>query len=148
MLKQSFWQINKLVGTTVSLLILKFCGVNIVHARLPLPSALALTAPTTFIVNSTSDNPNPSTGVMTLRKAISLANKITGPVLIKFDLGENPQTITLTQGNIDITNPNSQITIDGSNNTVTVSCNKNSGVFSISSSAWVNIQQLNMVGCE
>ena len=67
--------------------------------------------PATFTVTSTTDPPTLTSG--TLRWAVEQADAATTPSTINFDLGSSPQTITLTQGQLELTNTADAITIDG-----------------------------------
>ena len=96
-------------------------------------------------IDDTVDDFN--SGVTTLRDAINQANGDTGEDLIVFDrsLFSNPQTITLSQGELDLTHnldiiaPMDSLT---GGDLVTVSGNKASRVFEIESGATVSIDGL------
>ncbi len=62
-----------------------------------------------FIVTSTADSLAPGT----LRWAIAWADLATTPSTIEFNLGSSPATITLTQGQLELSNSSEPITIDG-----------------------------------
>jgi hypothetical protein len=91
-------------------------------------------------VTSTADN-----GAMfTLRWAIGLANQAGNPTSIALELGTSAKTITLQQGQLDLTNTNVPITIyDGSGQgPVTISGNNTSRVFKIENGVTANISGL------
>jgi parallel beta-helix repeat protein len=83
---------------------------------------------TTFTVTSTADDG--STG--TLRWAVEQANAATSPTTIDFDLGSSPTTITLTQGQLELSNAADSITIDGPGaSLLSISGNSASRVFQV-----------------
>ena len=99
-------------------------------------------------VNSIADTvDDPSSGIITLRDAINQANADNAQDLIVFDrsLFSNQQTITLSGTELDITHnldiiaPRDPLT---GGDLVTVSGNKASRVFEISSGATVNLSGL------
>ena len=103
------------------------------------------TGSTTIVVNSLTDDTLPaSASHMTLRDAIAQANTDTGGDTIVFAPGLSG-TITLNQGELDITN---SMTIEGPGaSTLTISGNNASGIFDISSStADVSISGLTLTG--
>jgi hypothetical protein len=69
----------------------------------------------TFTVNSVSDSATPQSGVLTLRQAVAIANTDPGPDTIAFDplVFSTPQTITLTQGQLEISDTSGTTTITG-----------------------------------
>ena len=75
--------------------------------------------PSTFTVTSTTDPATLTSG--TLRWAIEQADEATTPSTIDFDLGSSPQTITLTQGQLELSNASDATTIDGPSAGVTIS---------------------------
>jgi hypothetical protein len=69
---------------------------------------------TTFVVNNPADTltdgvPTPHT----LRWAVEQADAATRPSTIRFALGPGPTTISLTQGELDLTNTAAPVTIEG-----------------------------------
>ncbi|BAZ08398.1 G-D-S-L family lipolytic protein [Calothrix sp. NIES-4071] len=96
-----------------------------------------------FTVNSTADVVNSSDGVTTLREAINQANALRGNDTIVFDqsLFQNWQTITLSLGQLDITD---NLTIKGGTDgqTVIINGNNASRIFQINSGATVNLSGL------
>ncbi|MGI0485866.1 Ig-like domain-containing protein [Pantanalinema rosaneae CENA516] len=66
--------------------------------------------PKTFTVTSVLDIVDPNDGVMTLREAIQAANDNAGADTIEFNLGSGSQTITLTNGQLEILD---DLTING-----------------------------------
>jgi Ca2+-binding RTX toxin-like protein len=101
-------------------------------SNIDLASATTLTSaviPQTFTVTSTADTVNPDDGVLTLREVIDLANQNLGADVINFDLLTGPQTITLTSGELKITD---SLTIKGLGaNQLTISGNNTSRIFNV-----------------
>ena len=64
---------------------------------------------TTFDVTNTADDESAGS----LRAAIEQANAATSASTIDFQLGATPATITLTQGQLELTNTTAAITIEG-----------------------------------
>jgi hypothetical protein len=64
---------------------------------------------TTFNVASTADDGSAGT----LREVIAAANAASSPSTIDFQLASTPATITLTQGQLELSNTSAAITIDG-----------------------------------
>ncbi len=84
--------------------------------------------PATFVVTKTADDGS----VGTLRWAVDQADSVQSTSTITFNLGSTPQTITLSQGQLELSNPSYLITIDGpGSNLLTVSGNQASRVFKI-----------------
>ncbi len=111
-------------------------------------SALNVNPSAIITVNSIADTVDDlNSGVTTLRDAINQANGDTGEDLIVFDrsLFSNPQTITLSQGELDLTHnldiiaPRDSLT---GGDLVTVSSNKASRVFEIEMGATVTLSGL------
>ena len=98
----------------------------------------------TFTVTSTADDG--STG--TLRWEISRANATQGANTINFDptVFATPQTITLTEGLLDLSNTTGTETITGPAAGVTVSGGGNSGVFQIDKGVTASISGLTITG--
>ncbi len=84
-----------------------------------------------FLVNSTNDTLDASIqpSHMTLRDAVALANAATVPSAINFDpnVFSTPSTITLTQGQLELSNTYASVTVTGPNAAVTISGNNTSG---------------------
>ncbi len=79
-------------------------------------------------VTSTADS-----GPGTLRAAVASANSASTPVQIDFDVNGAP-AITLTSGQLELTNSGEPVTIDGpGSNLLAVSGNNSSGIFQIAS---------------
>ena len=88
-----------------------------------------------LVVDTTNDAVDISDGVTSLREAILYAIAIGGDQTITFDSSvfSTPQTITLTSGVIDLTDPNGALTIDGPGASIlSVSGNNASNVFQVS----------------
>jgi hypothetical protein len=97
----------------------------------------------TFDVTSTADNG----GVGTLRWAVGQANAATTPSTIDFDLGTSPATITLTQGQLDLSNTVAAITIDGPGaDLLSISGNKASRVLEVDENVAVSLSGLTITG--
>jgi fibronectin-binding autotransporter adhesin len=100
--------------------------------------SLTNTQPYSLIVNTTQDLPLETGGLNSLRAAIAYANTLTGARAISFDpsvFGTTPQTITLTLGQLEVTNP-ATMTINGPGAAqLTVSGCGASRVFDVSGSA-------------
>ena len=92
-------------------------------------------------VTSTADGVNVAG---TLRSAINSANQSSSPTSIVFELGTAAATITLTQGELDLTNTKAPVTIyDGpGQGPVTVSGNNNTRVFKVDKGVTANISDL------
>ena len=109
-----------------------------------LPEGLGLERrmmPSTYSVTSTTDPSTITPG--TLRWAIEQANSATSPSTIDFDLGSSPQTITLTQGQLELTNTADSITIDGPGiSQVSISGHNASRVFQIDAGVTATISGL------
>ena len=100
--------------------------------------SLTNTQPYSLIVNTTQDLPLETGGLNSLRAAIAYANTLTGARAISFDpsvFGTTLQTISLTLGQLALTNP-ATITINGPGAALlTVSGGGASRVFDVSGSA-------------
>ena len=94
----------------------------------------------TFQVNSTVDNVNTAG---TLRWAVAQANNATTPSNIEFELGA-AATITLTQGQLELSNTKDAVTIDDgpSQGPVTISGNNASRVFLINTGVTATLSGL------
>ena len=97
------------------------------------------------VTNNTVDDVN-TTG--TLRWAIAQANAATSPSSIEIELGSTPATITLTQGQLELSNTSYAITIyDGpGQGAVTVSGNNASRVFQVDPSVTASISGMTITG--
>ena len=91
----------------------------------------------TFPVTSTADDG--STG--TLRWAVDGANADSAPSKIVFELGTTAATITLTQGQLDLSNTSESVTIYNGpgEGPVTISGNNQSGAFQVDSGVTASI---------
>ena len=113
------------------------------------PTLLALEARallSTFqVTNNAVDDVN-TTG--TLRWAIAQANAATSPSDIEFELGSTPATITLSQGQLDLSNTSDATTIyDGpGEGAVTVSGNNASRVLQVDANVTASISGLTITG--
>jgi hypothetical protein len=93
-------------------------------------------------VTSAADNGT----AWTLRWAITLADEAGSPTSIELELGTSAKTITLQQGQLDLTNTHEKITIyDGAGQgPVTISGNNASRVFKIENGVTASISGLNI----
>jgi hypothetical protein len=100
----------------------------------------------TIIVNNPTDTP--ATGQVDLRQAIAQANAATTPSSVELELGTTPATITLSQGQLELSNTSYPTTIyDGpGQGAVTVSGNNASRVFQIDSGVTASISGLTISG--
>ena len=98
----------------------------------------------TIIVNSTLDMPMPPVPMVTLRRAIALANAATSPTTITFSpsVFSTHKTITLTHGGLNLTNTSHATTITGPSVGVTVDGNNHSGVFDVHAHVNVTMSSL------
>jgi hypothetical protein len=87
-----------------------------------------------LVVTTAADSVDPYDGLTSLREAISYADTLAGDNMITFDPSLDGQTITLTQGQLELTAGSGTITIDGGGQ-IAVSGNHASGVFLIDSGA-------------
>jgi hypothetical protein len=96
-----------------------------------------------FPVTSTADDG--STG--TLRWAVAGAKADTTPSMIVFELGTAPATITLTQGQLELSNTSEPVAIyDGTGQgPVTISGNDQSGAFQVDSGVTASISGLTII---
>ena len=99
--------------------------------------------PATFVVTSTTDPATLTSG--TLRWAVEQANAATTPSTINFDLGSSPQTITLTQGQLELTNTADSVAIDRPGaNLLDISGNSASRVFDVESGVTASLSGLSI----
>ncbi|HEX4794349.1 MAG TPA: choice-of-anchor Q domain-containing protein [Humisphaera sp.] len=104
----------------------------------------------TVVVNTTGDDlpSSPSSGVMSLRDAIAIADNSATPITIAFDtkLFAISQTITFTQGALHLTNANHATTIHGPSAGVTIS-NPQGGGFTIDARVQASFSRINVLDC-
>ncbi|HEV3309083.1 MAG TPA: choice-of-anchor Q domain-containing protein, partial [Chloroflexota bacterium] len=100
----------------------------------------------TFPVTSTADPATLTAG--TLRYAVAQANAATSPSAIEFELGSGAATITLLQGQLELSNASDATTIyDGpGQGGVTISANHASRVFQVDSRVTASISGLTITG--
>ena len=100
----------------------------------------------TIVVNNPTDTP--VKGQIDLRQAIGLANSAGGAETIAFDstVFGTPQTINLTQGQLELSTPNEAVTITGPAGGVTVSGGGNSRVFQVDANVTASISGLTITG--
>ncbi len=112
-------------------------------ALLPLEERQLLS---TFPVTSTADPATLTAG--TLRYAIAEANAATSPSAIEFELGSGPATITLLQGQLELSNASDATTIyEGPGQEgVTISGNNASRVFQVDLGVTASISGLTLTG--
>ncbi len=95
--------------------------------------------PASLLVTNPADNGN--TG--TLRWAVEQANSATSPSTIDFDLGSSPQTITLAEGQLELSNTAYPTTIDGPGESqLSISGHNASRVFQIDAGVTATISGL------
>ena len=85
------------------------------------------------MVNTTSDGIESPAGDLSLRQAVNLANVLTGAQSISFDptVFASPQTITLTAGQLELSDTSGTETITGPAAGVTISGGGTSRVFQV-----------------
>ena len=97
----------------------------------------------TFDVTSTADDGSAGT----LRQAIAEANAATSPSTIDFQLASTPATITLTQGQLSLSNTSAAITIDGPGaDLLSISGNHLSTVMAVYSGVTASLSGLTITG--
>ena len=97
----------------------------------------------TFHVTSTADDG--TTG--TLRWAVQQADAATSPSTIDFRLGDAAATITLSQGELELSNTTETITIDGPGaNLLSINANRDSRVFQIDAQVTAFVSGLTITG--
>ncbi len=101
-----------------------------------------------LVVNTTTDAVNVPAGDLSLRQAINLANALDSTETITFDptVFATPQTITLTQGQLELSDTGGTETIMGPAAGVTISGGGMSRVFQVDSGATAVLSALNIVG--
>jgi hypothetical protein len=98
---------------------------------------------TTFDVTSTADDGSAGT----LRQAIAEANAATSPSTIDFQLASTPATITLTHGQLSLSNKSAAITIDGPGaDLLRISGNHLSTVIAVYSGVTASLSALTITG--
>jgi hypothetical protein len=102
----------------------------------------------TFTVDSVADSaPADSPAQGTLRWAVEQANEATTPSTIDFNLGSSPATITLSQGQLVLSNAADSITIDGPGaSSLSISGNDASRVFQVDNGVTASISGLTITG--
>ena len=104
---------------------------------------------TTLVVNTTADGTGSSaSGELSLRQAINLANVLDGAGTITFDstVFAAAQTITLTQGQLELSDSGGTLTITGPKAGLIVSGGGASRVFAVDSGVTVVISGLTITG--
>ncbi len=101
-----------------------------------------------LVVNTTSDGIESLSGDLSLRQAVNLANVLTGAQSISFDASvfASPQTITLTGGQLELSNTGVTETIAGPAGGVTISGGGNSRVFQVDSGVTAALTGLTISG--
>ncbi|MGH7224886.1 MAG: choice-of-anchor Q domain-containing protein, partial [Gemmataceae bacterium] len=108
------------------------------------PSNFVVTDAGDYSQQGAGDNPTDTNGGVSLRSAIAAANADAANGIsdtITFSPTLDGQTLTLTQGQLELTADSGNISIYGGNQ-ITVSGNNQSGVFTIDAGAQVNISGL------
>ncbi len=132
------------VGTAVS-------GITTDQRGEPLdspPDIGAFQTQTGLVVNTTSDDTGSPSGDLSLRQAINLANALGGTETITFDptIFATAQTITLTQGQLELSDTSGMETIMGPAAGVTVSGGGQSRVFQVDSGVTATLSGLTISG--
>ncbi len=113
------------------------------------PADFALTNAGSLVVNTTSDSADPGAGLTTLRMAIAYANSLTtGTATITFSstVFGTLQTITLTSGQLMLSNTKVAETITGPAAGVTISGGGKVGVFEIGSGVTASLSGMTITG--
>ena len=100
-----------------------------------------------FVVTTAAD-PGETAGLLSLREAVSLANAydaVGNSPTITFDPSLNGDTITLTQGQLELTVSTGAVTINGGGQ-ITVSGNQTSRIFQVDSGATAILDNLTITG--
>jgi hypothetical protein len=99
---------------------------------------------TPLVVNTTLDTSAVPLGKLDLRGAVRLANVLSGPQAITFDpkVFATPQTITLTAGQLELTDPGGVQLITGPTAGVTISGGGQSRVFQVDQGVTANLSNL------
>ncbi len=100
-----------------------------------------------LVVNTTVDGTGSPFGDLSLRQAVNLADQLGPTETITFDstVFNEPQTITLLAGPLELSNTGGQQTVTGPAAGVTVSGGGNSGVFQIDSGVTASIAGLSII---
>ncbi len=112
----------------------------------PTPDIGAFQTQPGLVVNTTIDDSNSPSGDLSLRQAVNLANALGTAETITFDstVFKKPQTITLTDGVLELSNTGGPQTITGPAAGLTVSGGGNSGVFQVDSGVTATIAGLSI----
>jgi fibronectin-binding autotransporter adhesin len=94
-----------------------------------------------LVVNTTIDGPDSPSGEMSLRQAVDLADVLDGNAKITFDptAFSTSQRITLTQGQLELSDPSGTEVIDGPTAGVTISGGGTSAVFQVDTGVTASI---------
>ena len=98
-----------------------------------------------LVVTTAADVVDPFDGVTSLREAIAYADSLSGDNTITFDPSLNGATITLTQGQLELTAGSGKTTIDGGGQ-IAVSGNNANRVFQVDSRANAVLANLSIEG--
>ena len=114
----------------------------------PNPDIGAFQTQPALVVNTTSDGTASPAGDLSLRQAVNLANVLTGAQSISFDptVFASPQTITLTGGQLELSDTSGTETIAGPAAGVTISGGGNSRVFQVDSGVTAALSGLTITG--
>ncbi len=115
---------------------------------MPTPDIGAFQSQTTLVVNTTGDFTSGPSGELSLRQAINLANLVNEAETITFDpnVFATPQTITLTEGPLNLTDTGGAVTITGPAAGVTVSGGGASSDFDVDMGATLSISNMTITG--
>ena len=114
----------------------------------PNPDIGAFQTQPALVVNTTSDGIASAAGDLNLRQAVNLANVLTGAQSIGFDptVFASPQTITLTGGQLELSNGSGTETITGPTAGVTIDAGGNSRVFQVDLGVTASLSGLTISG--
>ncbi len=112
------------------------------------PDIGAFQSQTALVVNTITDGTSAPLGALSLRQAVSLANALNVPETITFDstVFAKAQTITLTQGQLELSDTGGTEVIVGSTAGVTVSGGGQSQVFQVDAAVTASIAGLTITG--
>ncbi len=101
-----------------------------------------------LVVNTTSDGPGSPPGILSLRQAVNLANVMDGAATITFDptVFAAPQTIALTGGPLELSDPGGLETITGPAAGLTIDAGGKSRVFVVDSGVTAALSGLTITG--
>ncbi len=101
-----------------------------------------------MVINTTTDGTGSASGELSLRQAVNLANVLDVAETITFDstVFGTPRTITLTQGQLELSDTGGTETITGPTAGVTVSGGGMSRVFQVDASVTASISGLTITG--